>query len=66
MKRVFILSTILMMAGAMNAWAVTCAKEGTFGGVTLKTDNNDQYNIKCVATIDATGEDDFEVPERSS
>lgn len=63
MKKTLLFTSILMIAGAMNAWAVECAKEGTFGGVTLKTDKNDQYNIKCVATIDATGEDDFEVPE---
>ncbi|WP_407444687.1 hypothetical protein [Fibrobacter sp.] len=49
MKRVFILSTILMMAGAMNAWAAACAKDaaGKYGAITIAT-----VDGKCVATLD--------------
>ena len=51
MKRVFILSTILMIAGAMNAWAAACVDGavGKYGAITIATDGD-----KCVATLDFT------------
>lgn len=64
MKKVVLLSSILMMAGAMNAWADACAAgtEGTYGAITISTISVNG-SAKCTAMFDASGTDDFEVPQ---
>lgn len=60
MKKVVLLSSILMMAGAMNAWAVECAEgaAGKYGAITIATDGD-----KCVATLDPNDTTSVNIPD---
>lgn len=60
MKRVLLFTLILMMAGAMSAWADACAEgaEGVYGAITIAT-----VEGNCVATLDPESSEDVNIPE---
>ncbi|MCQ2064066.1 MAG: hypothetical protein MJY99_12105 [Fibrobacter sp.] len=57
--RTSILSAVFVTVIATSVWASPCAEEGTFGAITFKTEGEYPWDTTCVATIDASGEDDF-------
>lgn len=56
MKRVLLFTSILMMAGAMSAWAAECAA-GKYGAITIAT-----VDGKCVATLDPDDTTSVNIP----
>lgn len=58
MKKTLLFTSILMIAGAMNAWAAACAETYSSDVLTIET-----VDGKCVATFDATSEETLVVPK---